>query len=115
VKCRPGVEAFSETASPESREGRRRFQVIEADESVLAVGRLQLIPLAVLRCDLIMFTEPVPTPSISSDTDPASVTVEGVGTVDAAVAVPEPPNIPSTFFVISSKSSAHAALAFQSS
>jgi len=90
-------------------------------DSVLAVGRLQLIPLVLLlslRCELGLFIIiPIPTPSLSSEIDPVSVIVEGVGgTADAVIPIPvsEPPNNPSTSLVISSKSSAHADLATQS-
>lgn len=87
-------------------------------DSVLTVGRLQLIPLIPLlslRCELfIIISTPIPTLSLSSEIDPASVIVEGVGTADAVIPIPEPPNNPSTSLVISSKSSAHADLATQS-
>ena len=83
---------------------------------MLALGRLQLSPLALLlslRCEPGLFIIiPIPTPSLSSEIEPASVMVEGVGTANA---VPGPPINPSTSLVISSKSSAHAALATQSS
>jgi hypothetical protein len=120
AKCKPGAVRLSTTASPKSREGRLRFQLIEADDSVV-VGRLQLIPLAPLpslRCELdlcIVIPKPTPSSSLSSETDPASVMVEGVGTVDAVKAIPESSNNPSTSLVISSRSTAHASLASESS
>jgi hypothetical protein len=119
AKCRPGIVTLSASASAKSRDGRLRFQVIEEGDSVLALGRLQLRPLALLLslwCELdLSINIPMPNSSLSSENDPASVMVEGVGTADAVLAMSEPPNNPSTSLVISSRSSAHAALATQSS
>lgn len=112
AKCRPGV-----VATPEFKEGRLRFQVIGADDNVLTVGRLQLIPLAVLpslRCELDLGL--MPTSSLPSENDSDSVVVEGVaGTTEVVVAISKPPNKPSTSLLISSRSSAQAVLASQSS